>query len=701
MATHIEQTTRFGVLVTAASAAAIVVLVLGLATTGSSAGAQQDGAAPIDLTNAKSGLVKIDLRAFRGYTLFSPMNTKTTYLIDMEGLVVKKWESEHVSIQAAYLLENGHLFRVATLDGAEQSFGGGSGAAGRIQEFAWDGSLVWDFQFHNDKQLPHHDAAKMPSGNVLLIVWDKKTAAEALAAGRKPNLVSDYLLPDSIIEVKPTGKTTGEVVWEWHLWDHLVQNHDSTKASYGEAADHPELVNINFVDRPGRNIPVQPPGQAPLAKAQVTPGSARNPAKNSSAEKLSSIGYVGSTMLRSQRINPDWTHVNSVDYNPALDQIVLSVCEFSEIWIIDHSTTTAEAAGHTGGRSGKGGDLLYRWGNPRAYLPGTKYDQKLVAQHNAHWIPPGLPGQGHLLVFNNGGRQPGSSFSSVDELVLPVDSEGRYAYEPGAAYEPRMPVWSYSAANKPDFYAFYVSGAHRLPNGNTLVCSGPDGTLFEVTREKEVVWKYVNPVNRNLGPAPGGWGASTPPLAGQLLPLSMQSLMGFSAEQQQQLAELQKTVDDAVGKLFSDEQKAVLRRRNMPGRDSLGAMPAPGQVMAVSAQIIVKPTPEQKKQLADLQKTVHAKLDQMMTPVQKIQFKNFQARFSRNGPSGGPPGTPGGGPASRSKFTTSPVGPNAVFRAYRYGPDYPGLAGKDLKPGKTVLELEPKEPATTGEITSH
>ena len=98
----------------------------------------------------------------------------------------------------------------------------------------------------------------------------------------------------------------------------------------------------------------------------------------------------------------DWTHFNSVDYNPELDQIVVSPREFGELWVIDRSTTIEEAAGRTGGNSGKGGSLLYRWGNPAAYKSGSRADQKLFYQHDPKWIPPGLPGAGNILVFNNG-----------------------------------------------------------------------------------------------------------------------------------------------------------------------------------------------------------------------------------------------------------------------------------------------------------
>jgi hypothetical protein len=188
---------------------------------------------------------------------------------------------------------------------------------------------------------------------------------------------------------------------------------------------------------------------------------------------------------------------------------MISVHSFSEFWIIDHSTMTAEAAAHKGGKQGKGGDLLYRWGNPRAFGAGNVGDQQLFFQHNAHWIPAGLPGAGHVLVFNNGPNRPDGTYSSVDEIVLPVDAKGTYVYQAGAAYGPAKATWSYTADNKSDFFATNISGAQRLPNGNTLICSGPSGIIFEVTTAGEVVWKYANPGGG--GPGGKGPGAKGPP----------------------------------------------------------------------------------------------------------------------------------------------------------------------------------------------
>jgi hypothetical protein len=385
------------------------------------------------------GLFLNDARSFRGYTLFAPLRSTTTYLIDNDGKLVRSWQSSYPPGNSVYLLENGHLLRTGNV--RNQTFTSG-GQGGRVQEFDWNGALLWDFEYSSDQYLQHHDVEPLPNGNVLLIAWELKSSSEAIAAGRNPALVSSRgLWPDKIIEVKPQGASGGEIVWEWRTWDHLIQDFDATKPNYGVVADQPELIDLNFANN----------------------------------------------------TNADWQHVNAVAHNPQLDQIMLSVHNnFNEIWIIDHGTTKAEAAGHTGGKYGKGGDLLYRWGNPRAYKMGATGDQKLSGQHDAQWIAPRSGGgAGNILIFNNGANR---RYSSVDEIIPPVEANGNYTRASGSAFGPSAATWSYVAPNPNDFYAMNISGAQRLPNGNTLICDGPHGIFFEVTAAKEVVWKYINPV---------------------------------------------------------------------------------------------------------------------------------------------------------------------------------------------------------------
>lgn len=433
-----------------------------------------------------------DPRAFAGYTLLAPMQSRTTYLIDMQARVVQSWESDRRPALGTWLLDNGHLLRTGALPEVESDFSS-AGSGGRVQEFSWDGKLVWDFTFYTDKLCPHHDLVRLPNGNVLMIVAEQLTAPEAMALGHRPSRGNRPVLLECLVEIKPTGKTTGKVVWKWHLRDHLVQDHDRSKANYGNVAEHPELVDINYT------------ADTPEALLGTKDG----------VDKLRSIGYVGRGPA-ARSASPIWAHFNSVAYHPELDQVMVSVREFSEIWILDHSTTTAEAAGRSSGSSGRGGDLLFRWGNPRTYRAGGRAAQRLFSQHDAQWIARGLPGAGHVLVFNNGNARQGTAHSSVDELVLPVDSEGRYARPAGAAFGPDQPIWSFSELG---WYSAMISGAQRLPNGNTLICSGMDGALTEITREKEVVWRCTIPTSRASLFRVQRYGRDYPGLAGQKLTL--------------------------------------------------------------------------------------------------------------------------------------------------------------------------------------
>jgi hypothetical protein len=394
------------------------------------------------------GLLIKENEAFEGYTLFAPLNSTTTFLIDINGNLVHSWVSNYKPGNSVYLLENGHLLRTGTVQNNVIS---GGGAGGKIQEFDWEGNLIWDFNYSSDDFLQHHDVEYLPNGNVLLVAWEYKTKAEAILAGRHPNLIKDNCLtPDCIVEIEPNGTTGGTVVWEWHIWDHLIQEFDPSRENYGVVANHPELLNINFL-------------------------------------------YCGNPNCS----GADWNHVNAVDYNAELDQIIISNHEMSEIYIIDHSTTFAEAAGHTGGKYGKGGDFLYRWGNPQVYQAGSASDQKLFKQHDAQWIETGLPGAGNILIFNNGQGRPEGNFSSIDEIEPPMDEYGNYDLTAGTAYSPTEQSWIYTTTPESEFYSSFISGAHRLPNGNTLICSGANGRFFEVTTDKEIVWEYVNPVAAN------------------------------------------------------------------------------------------------------------------------------------------------------------------------------------------------------------
>jgi hypothetical protein len=79
----------------------------------------------------------------------------------------------------------------------------------------------------------------------------------------------------------------------------------------------------------------------------------------------------------------------------------------------------------------------------------------------------------------------------VEELVLPFDAKRGFLREPGAAFGPKLPAWTY--VDPKTFYSPYISGAQRLPNGNTLICAGVPGRVFEVTAAGEIVWEFLNP----------------------------------------------------------------------------------------------------------------------------------------------------------------------------------------------------------------
>ena len=394
-----------------------------------------------------TGLFEHDWPTQDGYTLWGPILSHNQYLLNNCGEVVHTWSDDHVTLgNSLYLMEDGNLMRCAKADTAQNSPIGAGGGGERIQLVNWDGTVAWDYIYYDETKRLHHDIDVLPNGNVLAIAWVIKDQAESIQAGRNPgNLTYGSLFTERIIEIEPTGPTTGNIVWQWDLWDHLVQDYDAAKDNYGVVADHPELLDVNWL-----NVYEDVPGQS------------------------------------------DFVHLNAIDYNEELDQIVLSSQIHSEIWIIDHSTTTQEAAGHTGGTYSKGGDFLYRWGNPQVYDRGDATDQRLWRQHDSNWIEEGMLDEGGIMIYNNGLDRE-VSMSEIDVITPPQSAPGVYTLATGEAYGPELTTWNYHASDSVSFYSHFISGARRLPNGNTMICEGSKGRFFEVTHDGEKVWEYVNP----------------------------------------------------------------------------------------------------------------------------------------------------------------------------------------------------------------
>jgi hypothetical protein len=357
------------------------------------------------------------------YTFYSEKGSTTAYLIDTNSNIYKTWTfaADKKTCFSSYLIPGDTVVRTIT-DTANIINDGPT--SGEVQKVDWNGNVDWDFIYSTDSTVLHHDIHPLPNGNVLMIALDVKTASEGTQAGAS---VSEMRHSDKIIEVQPTGPTTGTIVWQWLLWDHLCQDYDPTKNNYVPSiSQNSQLININY---------------------------------NNSM---------------------DFFHMNGIDYNAALDQITFSSFTFSEVFVIDHSTTTEEAAGHTGGNSGHGGDIIYRWGNPAAYETAGPIDFHIV--HNAHWVPSDNPYYpNYLCGFNNEGGSGGNS--CVDIFCPPYDGYN-YLKTPGQAYAPASYAWRYQASCQ----CSNEGTSQQLPNGNSLVCLTTCNSIIEVDLNGTTLW---------------------------------------------------------------------------------------------------------------------------------------------------------------------------------------------------------------------
>jgi hypothetical protein len=407
--------------------------------------------------------------AYNGYTLFA--GNGKTYLVDMEGHIIKTWN----------IGTNPRLSETGTIVDATKA--DPSGYTG-WQELDWNGNVIWSYTEKRTGYAPHHDFKK---------IWNKKLGAytflyianktvtqqQCLDAGCNPANVNLYKTAqmDAIVEVD----LTGNVIWEWWFFDHVVQDLDATKtATYGVVKTTPGRIDLNLPGRP---------------------------------------------------VKSDWLHCNSLDYNEDLDQIVTNSVQ-GEFYVIDHGNTfvannpvesiklAASAAG----------DFLYRFGDPARYDQGdppsiledwtnsTAGHKQIGGSHDIQWIKKGLPGAGNFLIFNNGEYLfEHTPQSYINEINPYMNSAGTtltsFVNPPDAGYikysapnkdqmkqtknQSKQIVWSYSSKNSVNFYSTIGSSAQRLPNGNTFVCAMNSGHFFEVTSSGMVVWEYISPCTRD------------------------------------------------------------------------------------------------------------------------------------------------------------------------------------------------------------
>jgi hypothetical protein len=439
-------------------------------------------------------------KSYGGYQLFSGTGAGNTisYLIDMQGYVVNQWQRDYVVSLHEWLLPNGNLLaaqkawtlpvppdilaRNPNVKTQKQTWpigsalttanalnvGGGHG--GLIQEFDWNGNVVWEYELNDATHVQHHTITPSPwtPGNVLILAWEYHTNAEAIAQGRNPATVGRGIWSDYAVEVN----RAKQIVWEFHVWDNLVQNFDPTKANYGQPKDNPTKWDINWIN----------PGMA----------------------------SVGSNTLASTA--QDWTHFNTCNYHPTdPNKIVMNSRHMGETYIVDKTTKK----------------IIWRFGNPSVYGMGVAPsfqddgDTIMWGSHHAHIIPPGLPGAGNMLIIDNGWNRPEGNRSRSIEVDMSKQSFTAYASASvGAlptgntsltksndrsptALHPGHIIWQYAGARPNSMYSASQMSNQRLPNGNTSITITETGHIIEVTQgvlsgtnylNKEVVWEFINPL---------------------------------------------------------------------------------------------------------------------------------------------------------------------------------------------------------------
>ena len=395
-------------------------------------------------------------KCWNGYTLFHEIGKGAT-LIDMNGNVVRNWKDFQGFPNK--MLPGGYIMGSLGVRKAEYGYQDQSD----LTQIDWDGNVVWSFnkkQYIEDSESEkywlarqHHDYQREgnPVGYYVPGMECKVDGGNTLILCHEDvynKRISDKrLLDDCIIEVD----WEGNIIWKWNVNEHFKE------------LDFSEFQKSALFRNPNYHPVGGPEGQS------------------------------------------DWMHINSMSVlgpNKWYDQGDERFHPDNIIWDARESNIIAII-------SKKTGKIVWSMGPDYTKTKELRRIGQVIGQHHVHMIPKGLPGEGNLLIFDNGGwagyglpdrmSKDGTKVDICDHSrVLEIDPITlKVVWEfKGKDMDTALPMGMLSDTI---FYSQLTSSAQRLPNGNTMICEGCGERFTEVTADKEVVWEYIAPFGKGIG----------------------------------------------------------------------------------------------------------------------------------------------------------------------------------------------------------
>ncbi len=397
-------------------------------------------------------------KSWNGFTLLSELPSGSAKLIDMNGNLVHEWDVQGGEGMPNKLYPGGYL--LTSLYPAYKEAGQGHSTVAVLD---FEGNIVRQFKQLNQVKKPspgmvleadgtawisrqHHDyqiqgdpvgyyspgtKADIKDGNMLIL---------AHRSVKNPKITDKVQLQDDRIVIIDK---SGKIIWDWAISDHF----DELK----NMGDNPDVMKYL--------------------------NNATNYMGGKSRDDLEYNGFDWFHMNCASWLGPNkWYDAGDQRFHP--DNIIADSRVTSHMIIIDHKT----------------GKIVWQVAPP--YTGEDADIGVVIGVHHTHMIPKGLPGEGNIMIFDNGGYPP-----YHDKQIQPR------AYSRVVEFDPttKKVVWEYSHKTvkttqggwpyygESFFYSPFISSAQRLPNGNTMICEGNKNRIFEVNKDREIVWEYVSP----------------------------------------------------------------------------------------------------------------------------------------------------------------------------------------------------------------